>query len=181
MENKAALLHKIKALAEKDAPGEKENSKALLEKLMKKYDISLADIEHDEVKQTYFKFKTEIERKLLSQIIYMVTGSEYVHTVANRRTKRKLKLLSVQCTAAHKIEIEAAFCFFNRAFAAELEVFFTAFFMKNNIFPDTDDEDHAAADEPSSAQEERLWKEVRMMSAMDAYTLLKALPERATR
>lgn len=71
------LLQKIKhvqALAERGAGGERDNARALLARLMEKYNLTEADLENERVETAWFAYHDELERRILAQIIYTVTG-----------------------------------------------------------------------------------------------------------
>lgn len=75
MSNKAELLKKIKALADRGVDGERESAQTLLARLMEQYGISETDLEEERRETAWFRYSQETERRLLNQIIYMVTGS----------------------------------------------------------------------------------------------------------
>lgn len=75
MSNKAELLKKIKALAERGVDGERESAQTLLARLMEQYGISETEIEEERRETAWFPYSQETERRLLNQIIYMVTGA----------------------------------------------------------------------------------------------------------
>ena len=54
--------------------GEKETAAAILAELAKKYGVSLDDLDEEHVKSFDLEFHGEIERKLLLQIAYKITG-----------------------------------------------------------------------------------------------------------
>lgn len=74
MSNKAELLKKIKALADRGVDGERESAQTLLARLMEQYGISETDLEKERRETAWFRYSQETERRLLNQIIYMVTG-----------------------------------------------------------------------------------------------------------
>ena len=77
MTERERLLEKVKrvqALAERGVDGEKDSAAALLDRLMKQYGISEAEIAEERREIAWFRFKTPLERKLLNQVIYTVTG-----------------------------------------------------------------------------------------------------------
>lgn len=75
MSNKAELLKKIKALADRGVDGERESAQTLLARLMEQYGISETEIEEERRETAWFPYSQETERRLLNQIIYMVTGA----------------------------------------------------------------------------------------------------------
>lgn len=134
MTEKEAILKKLKALADRGEGGERENAAALLEKLMQKYGISEEELNREREQDYFFSYSQETERRLLSQLVYMVTGKAGFGCVGSY-TGRKRKKVGATCTAAQRLEIEAYFAFYNEAMKKELEVFYSAFASKNGLFP----------------------------------------------
>lgn len=174
MTEKEALLQKIKALADRGESGERENAAALLEKLMNKYGISEEELDRERVRDYFFPYKQETERRLLLQIIYAVTGKAAAATVGTY-TGRKRKKLAVECTAAESIEIEAFFSFYRAAFEKELETFYSAFYMKNGIYPPPDKSAGQDYEELTAEERERYMKAAQMQIGMERHEFRKQL------
>ncbi len=177
MSNKAELLEKvkkIKALAERGYAGERESAQALLARIMEQHGISEAELEEDRRETAWFDYSQETERRLLNQIIYMVTGKSGCGCVGTY-TGRKRKKLGADCTAAERIEIEAAYEFFKAAMNEELEIFYSAFANKNHLFPPEDKCTAKSAEELTPEQRARALKAGLMMEGMERHTLRKAL------
>ena len=71
------LAKKIKALAEKGSPGEKENAAKALKKIMLKYGISESQLDDDI--EDYRKIKVgsnKLHIRLLTQICYVVFNTD---------------------------------------------------------------------------------------------------------
>lgn len=172
--NKTELLQKIKALADRGIDGEQENAQVILTRLMKQYGISETELENEHREMTWFKYSEETERRLLNQIIYMVTGSGG-YGCKGIHTGYKQKKLGADCTAAERLEIETNYSFFKIAMKKELETFYSAFANKNQLFP---------PDEkcPPETEEDRAksLKARMMMEGMEKHTLHKALTNRTT-
>lgn len=174
MNEKIELLKKIKTLAEQGAEGERENAKCLLEKLLKKYNLS-EDILNDERKGwKEFRFKNNLECKLLIQIIYKVTNGVDIYRPRNANTNRPLNSLKVFCTTSQKVEIDITFAFYKIAIIKELDTFFYAFCIKNNIFAESKQEDAA---EPSEQEIEAYEKAYQMARGMKEYKLIKCIED----
>lgn len=137
MSNKAELLKKIKALADRGVDGERESAQTLLTRLMEQYGISETEIEEERRETAWFPYSQETERRLLNQIIYMVTGAGGFGCVGEY-SGRKRKKMGTECTAAERLEIEANYAFFKEAMKKELEIFYSAFANKNDLFPPAD-------------------------------------------
>lgn len=122
-------LKKIKALAERGVGGEKESAMKMYRELLEKYELQ-EDEDCDAVNFRTFRFKTEIERELLKQIFYKVTGSNISYKIP--RSKKQ----GVYCTDAEELEIDLLFAFYKNEIKEELDTFLLAFFSKNRLSPD---------------------------------------------
>ena len=174
MTNKADLLKKIKALAERGHGGERESAQAMLTRLMEQYGISEMELEEERRTMTFFPYSQETERRLLNQIIYMVTGHGG-RGCKGADSGRKRKKLGAECTAAERIEVEAAFSFYKAAMSEELEVFYAAFAHKNQLFPSADKRPPESDKELTAEERARALKAGLMMEGMERHTMRKAL------
>lgn len=168
-------LERIKELADRGVGGEKENAEALLKRLMQKHGITEKDIEK-KVERTYWiRYKTNLERKLIYQIAYKHCGSGHACNGVGVYSGRKKKVVGVTCTPAVYIEVEADFDFYREALSEDLETFYHAFILKNDIFPaSTLTEDEEPPDE--TMDRERALKIMAIMDGIDQRTRHKALP-----
>lgn len=117
MNRKEELLEKIKkikALADRGVGGEKMNAQATLERLMQEHGITEADLELEKVETEWFTYHDELERRILGQVIYSVTGKQPFGCVG-AETGRKRKKRGADCTAAQRLEIEFNYNFFCEA------------------------------------------------------------------
>lgn len=174
MPNKEELLKKIKALADRGEGGEKENAQAILARLMEQYGITEAELEEDRREIAWFTYSQEIERRLLNQIIYMVTGKPGYGCVGTF-TNRKRKKMGTECTAADRLEIEANYSFFKAAMEEELETFLAAFAQKNGLYPPASKVQPWDEEELSEEELARLQKAALMSTGMERHTLRKAI------
>lgn len=174
--NKEALLQKIKALAERGIDGEKENANDILQQLMLKYEITEEEIIEDAERIEWFRYHDEFEKRILMQIIYMVTGKRSSGCIG-QRTKKKRGII---CTTAEKIEIDLNFNFFLDAAKKELDTFFTAFANKNSLFPDDKKNTLKQIGELSEEEKKRQFKAGLMQESMEKYTIKKMIEAGAT-
>ena len=172
--NKAELLKKIKALAERGVDGERESAQTLLARLMEQYGISETEIEEERRETAWFPYSQETERRLLNQIIYMVTGAGGFGCVGTY-SGRKRKKMGTECTAAERLEIEANYAFFKEAMKKELEIFYSAFANKNNLFPPADKVKPRSIEELSPEEKAYYAKVGLMAEGMERHTLRKAI------
>lgn len=170
MSNKAELLKKIKALADRGVDGERESAQTLLARLMEQYGISETELEEERRETAWFPYSQETERRLLNQIIYMVTGAGGFGCVGTY-SGRKRKKMGTECTAAERLEIEANYAFFRAAMEEELEIFYSAFACKNNLFPSEDKAKPRDIEELSPEEKDRYMKVGLMAEGMERHTL----------
>ena len=131
-------LKRIKALAERGVNGEQDNATALLAALMEKHGITEADLEGAEIHVHWIRYKTIYERKLLFQLSYMHLGSGHASGCVGAYSGRKRKEVGINCTPAQYIEIAADYQFYREALEEEMDVFYSAFIQKNDLFPPPD-------------------------------------------
>jgi len=129
-------LQKLKTLAERGSPNERDNARLLFEKLCKKYKISIEDITlSDEKKMCWFKYTGgDLFRKLLMQCIYKTVGITDKNYSLYKRGKTR-NLIGVECTIAQGIEIELDYAFYSEHLKIELQRLTEMFIQRNDIFP----------------------------------------------
>lgn len=130
MVDKAALLKKIRALAERGVGGEADNAEEILRRLMEKYGVSEDELDEEERRRHDFEYHGKEQEKLLRQVVYKVTG-DYAYNLVYRASGRRVKTqLGADCTAAEKVEIEFLFDFYTRLWERERAAFLSAFIQK---------------------------------------------------
>lgn len=168
--DKAALLKKIRALAERGVGGEADNAEEILRRLMEKYGVSEDELDEEERRRHDFEYHGKEQEKLLRQVVYKVTGG-YAYNLVYRASGRKVKTrLGADCTAAEKVEIEFLFDFYTRLWERERDAFLSAFIQKHRIFTIRDDI------EPQEVSREELLKMQALMSGMSDESPVRALP-----
>lgn len=136
MNAKTELLQKLKALAERGVNGEKANAEVLLNKLMKKYNVSLDELSEDITETIEFKYHGTEQEKILRQVIYKVTNrKDNTHSYSYTYSGRKCRtILGAEVTKAQRIEIEFLFDWFVTQWQTEKQALLEAFIQKHNIF-----------------------------------------------
>lgn len=136
MADQKERLKKLYALALRGVGGEKEQAQVLLEKLLKKYAMSLDDLDEEEVIEYHLTYHGKEQRKLLIQTVYKVLGdTDSLFGLRYTASGRKCRTtLGVRCTAAQKIEIEFLFDFYTRVWEKERAALLEAFIQKHDIF-----------------------------------------------
>lgn len=161
-------IRAVKALAEQGSPGERENAQMLLKRLCDKYNIAEGDLEEEKKLLRWFRYSQDIEKRLLCQIIYMITGK----LTWNCKGIRKKKLVGVECSIAESIEIESNYKFYLNALKKELDIFMDAFSNKNMLFPSADIDTYKPNKE---IDKERVNKMSLMMEGMERHIKHKAI------
>lgn len=168
--DKAALLKKIRALAERGVGGEADNAEEILRRLMEKYGVSEDELDEEERRRHDFEYHGKEQETLLRQVVYKVTGG-YAYNLVYRASGRKVKTrLGADCTAAEKVEIEFLFDFYTRLWERERDAFLSAFIQKHRIFTIRDDI------EPQEVSREELLKMQALMLGMSDESPVRALP-----
>ena len=117
MAEKTEILLKLKELSKKGINGEKENAAKLLEKLMKKYNISEEELNNEEIKDVYINLKNEIEIRLASQILYAFFDNRKLYKL------NKFKYYT-ELTSAQEIEFKYMFSIYLEDFKRQELVFY---------------------------------------------------------
>ena len=125
-------MQKLLALAERGIDGEKRNAEKILEKLLKKHNMTIADIDKEQQAFYWISYTNRFERKLISQIIYAVLGKDR-DTFINKYKPHKV---GVNVTPMEKIELAMLCDLYRRALREELALCYDSFVQVNNIYPE---------------------------------------------
>lgn len=123
MTDQKERLKKLYALAMRGVGGEKETAQAILDKLLKKYAMTIDDLDEEVIQEYELEYHGKEQDRILMQTVYKVTDEkdtfnhlQYTHSGRACRTR-----LCVRCTAAQKAEIEFLFSFYVRLWEKEKE------------------------------------------------------------
>ena len=139
-------LKKLYALALRGVGGEKVQAQAILEKMLKKYAMTLDDLDEEVINEYQLEYHGKEQEKLLKQTIYKVTDDSraFYHLQYIASGRRCKTTLGVKCTAAQKVEIEFLFDFYKRVWEKEREALLYAFIQKHSIFGNLKEGEKAA-------------------------------------
>lgn len=172
MTDQKERLKKLYALAIRGVGGEKEQAQAILEKLLKKYAITLDELDEETIEYYELEYHGKEQESLLKQTVYKITDNEnsfynlqYTHSGRSCKTR-----LGVHCTAAQKAEIEFLFSFYIRIWEKEREALLQAFIQKHRIFGNLKD-----GEKGSELSVEELTKLYAFMGGLSDETPLKAI------
>lgn len=135
MTDKAELLKKLKALAERGEAGERDTARRKLAELMDKYGVDEADLSDEALLDMEFKYRDEAERKILNQVFYKINHERGVYVYS----KSRAKVLLWRCTVAEGIRAKIEYEFFRDLWRDEVQTFLSAFIQKHGIFRNDQD------------------------------------------
>ena len=148
-DQKNDLLRKLRALAERGEPGERENARAILAGLMEKYGVEEGDLQDDALDEHRFVSHNTRERSLLVQVIYKVTdGARHVYSY--RKGQGSKNTICCKCTKAEAVQIGIEFDFYRELWQQDLDLFYKAFIYKHEIFSSQ----HTNGESPKLSDEE---------------------------
>lgn len=157
--DKKDLIEKLKRLCQSDNPHEAESAREKLMAIIKKYDIDESILEEDRIESREFIYHNDIEKRLLAQILWAVTGSKNIMYYPNRRGKQITLIMN--CTYAEFTEINIKYEFYKELIYDDLDVFISAFVHKHRIFPVNNE-----GTDPDELSEEEIQKLMRMQEMM---------------
>lgn len=170
------LARKLKALADKGVGGEKTNAEKMLVDLMNKHQLTLADIDGEEVKEYFFKVDEEF-----NDLFYQITKSVNRDIPVYRYTKSIVRqhILKgnheIKCTVAEYIEIEQSFDIYCKLYKEELKTFYEAFIHANSIYPKTKEDEKKSLHELSDEEIEKWMQKVLMAQNIKKANIKKQL------
>lgn len=124
-------IAKVHALAQHGIGGEAENAKAHLDRLLKKYGVTLDEISQPVEKLRKFTFQTKYEKQLLGQIYCMIKNVNNYQTWGYANNKKSLGL---KMTDEEYIDFCEYLIYYKDLLRKETETLFHAFLGKHNLF-----------------------------------------------
>lgn len=163
-------LLKLLALYKRGVGGEKENAKAMLDRILAEHGMTMADIDDEAINKVEVTFSyNEKEAKILFiQVVARVCGAD--HTISRYRNSRTL---SVEVTPAQKAEILVMNDVLWAAYRDERKNLMNAFIIKHRVWDENAgrDEEIEITPEQREAQE----RAVRMARGLQDVELTKRL------
>jgi hypothetical protein len=132
-ENLLNLIRKLKELADRGEGGEKENAGNKLQQLLDKHGISLEDINEDVLKDREFTLKPH-QLKFFIQVVCSCFGRECTIYKYQKDRKRNELVRILKLTDAQFLELSAKFDFFWDKYEKDLDIFYSAFIQKNDLY-----------------------------------------------
>mgnify|MGYP000293555073 CR=1 FL=1 len=170
------LAKKLKALADRGEGGEKDNAAELLDKLCKKHNIDMADLDDKTMKErTFLVDYNDTARQFFIQVLCHVIGRERVRDGLlgwkrkNEKDKTK-KSYFIQTTDLEYLEISAKYDFYYRKYQEDLAIFYSAFIQKNRLGVSSNEKKELTPEE-----REELQKIFKMMEGLNKHTMVRQI------
>jgi len=147
-------IGKIKALAERGVDGEQAAAQSMLENVLARHNLTMADIQDEKPVRNWVEvhYSGKHELKLMFQIIRKV--AQISGSVSYRQRNRVRTSLSVQLSAAEHVEVEFLFALMSKALVEEFEKVVSAFIVRNRLFGPSPQRDEDES-QPEQTPEER--------------------------
>jgi hypothetical protein len=163
-------LNKIQALVLRGEAGEQENAIVLMEKFLKEYNLSLEDLTNTEqVKAVKLPYADDFERRILMQIYGKVLNTDKVQVI------NKEGNIVFLLTRFQEEQMRDLFRVYSKAWKEEVEMFFSAFVQKNEIFPETPPESDTPDDFESLTKLVNMMRTVKKVGNPEHENLLTEL------
>jgi hypothetical protein len=171
-------IGKIKALAERGVDGERATAQAMLESILARHNLTLADIEDASPVRKWVEvsFVGKHERGLMSQVIRKVR--KHSGDLPIRHRKRARSSFYVELSPAEHVEVEFVFELMRKALADEFDKVLTAFIHSNRLYGparELDDEDDDKPDTLTPEERMRMRQIANMAMMMSPVDVRKAI------
>ncbi|WP_273163748.1 hypothetical protein [Massilia timonae] len=168
-------IGKIKALAERGVDGEQAAAQAMLENILARHNLTLADIEDERPARNWVEvnFVGKHERTLMTQVICKVAGYSGGLTIRQRKGTRSC--FYAQLSPAEHVEVEFLFELMRRALADEFEKVLSAFIYRNRLYGPNAATDEEPAHQQTPEERARLRQVAAMAEAMNPVNVRKAI------
>lgn len=169
-------IGKIRALAERGVDGERVAAQAMLESILTRHNLTLADIEDEKQVRNWVEveFVGKHERTLMTQVICKVAG--YSGGIPIRQRKGTRSRFQVQLSPAEHVEVEFVFELMRKALADEFDKVLSAFIYRNSLYGPSAEVNDAQPDREHTPEERaRLRQVAAMANAMHPVNVRKAI------
>lgn len=168
-------IGKIKALAERGVDGEQAAAQSMLDNILSRHNLTMADIEDKAPARNWVEvhYSGRHELTLMFQIIRKV--AQLSGSVSYRQRKRVRTCLSVQLSATEHVEVEFLFALMSKALADEFDKVVSAFIVRNRLFGASTESDDVPEPERTPEERARLRQIAAMADMMNPVNVRKAI------
>lgn len=177
LDSKKELLKKLAALSKRGIGGEATNAEDLLNKLLKKYNLTLEDITNDSSNKTprEFIYEDSFQKRLLDQMLYAYFPQRKTYFYTNQRLKKNRQITIIELTDEEYIEFAYAYDIYKESLKEELDMLYHAFICQNKLFPKENSENEDVTDISDIYNAEDLMKLEVFKSGIREINLKKAI------
>lgn len=161
-------------LALNGVDGEKESAKKILDMLLKKYNVSIDQIEDDQPEIFAFIYHGKWQRKLLIQVAYKVLDCQptcYSARVGNSK-RISPSQIGIRCTKYQRTEIMFLHDFYCQLWESELDKLMIAFIYKHDLYGTGELDEDMRSESPSIEEMIRIQS---MIDGLEDKTPLKQI------
>jgi hypothetical protein len=169
-------IGKIKALAERGIDGEQAAAQSILENILTRHNLTMAEIEDEKPVRNWVEvgFSGRHERTLMTQVICKV--GQFSTGLTIRQKKGTRSRFFVQLSPAEHVEVEFVFELMRTALAEEMEKMLSAFIFRNNLYgPSPVKDDDKQKSEQTPEERTRLRQIAAMSEFMNPVNVRKAI------
>jgi len=169
-------ISKIKALADRGIDGEQATAQSMLENILARHNLTMADIEDEKPVRNWVEvhYSGKHELTLMFQIIRKV--AQISGSVSYRKRKRVRTSLSVQLSVAEHVEVEFLFALMSEALTEEFDKLVSAFIVRNRLFcPRAERDKNESEPEQTPEERARLRQIAAMADMMNPVNVRKAI------
>ena len=181
--NAIALAKKLKALAEHQTAfsGESANAQKLLDQVLEKNGLTLADLESEKIEPFLFKVGSNHECRFFRQIFASVVGGDWVRdnfrqNVKVNRRANNLKptdiIIEIKCALHEKILVHERWSVYWAHYQRESELFYSAFIQKNELYSNPE---RTTRDRDKDVDLDELRRLERMMRGIEKKELIRGI------
>lgn len=178
MQKHIELAKKLKALADRGVGGEKVNAETMLQNLMQKHGLTMADIDGEIQKNYFFKLESDEMVSLWQQIVASVNWNIKFYGEFKKSVIKQHALdgnWAVKCTAAEFAEISCKFSVYGRLYQQEKKVFYNAFIHANDLLIDRGAGNNKSVDDLSPKEREDYMRASQMAESIKKENYRKQL------
>lgn len=135
--SKKELLEKLATLSKRGIGGEAVNAEEILNRLLKKYNLTLEDVtnNHSNKIPREFIFEDSFQKRLLDQMLYAYFPQRKTYFYTNQRLKKNRQITIIELTDEEYIEFAYAYDIYKESLKKELDMLYHAFICQNKLFP----------------------------------------------
>lgn len=164
------LIRKIHTLSLRGVGGEADTAKRKLDKLLATHNIALEDIIRDSVKTYKFRYKSDLERRLILQCYYSLRVKDEGTYSYYKGDRKSGSCIGLDLTPAQYIDLQGMVGYYKGTLKKEVERLFVAFVHKHRLFAASTDDD-CKEDKPLNLDE--LAQLLAMMQSLGEKSYLK--------